>query len=135
MAKEVILAKMKIEGYSNLERRRFSRLKNNIFIFGNLRLNPIEAFKALTKDINAGGLMFETESDISEESELELQIYQPMDSDKSVIFSIFVLGKVKWTTKIENDNFEEGENKYRIGIEFSEIKEEDRQRITTYVEE
>ena len=125
---------MKMEGYPNLEKRRFSRLKDNIFIFGNLRLNPIEEFKALTKDISAGGLMLETERDISEESELELQIYQPMDSDKRVIFSIPVLGKVKWTTKIEKNNFEDGENKYRVGIEFSEIKEDDRQKIIKYVE-
>ncbi len=124
-----------MEGYPNLEKRRFSRLKDNIFIFGNLRSNPIEEFKALTKDISAGGLMLETERDISEESELELQIYQPMDSDKRVIFSLPVLGKVKWSTKIEKNNFEDGENKYRIGVEFSEIKEEDRQRIANYVEE
>lgn len=126
---------MKMEGYPNLERRRFSRFKDNIFIFGNLRLNPIEEFKALTNDISAGGLMLETERDISEESELELQIYQPMDSDKRVIFSIPVLGKVKWTTKIEKNNFEDGENKYRVGIEFSEIKEEDRQRVAKFISE
>lgn len=125
---------MKMEGYPNLERRRFSRLKDNIFIFGNLRLSPIEEFKALTKDISAGGLMLETERDISEESELELQIYQPMDSDKRVIFSILVLTKVKWIRQIEKDNFEQGENKYRVGIEFLELKEEDRERIAKYVE-
>ncbi len=125
---------MKMKGYPNLERRRISRLKDNIFIFGNLRSNPIEEFKALTKDISAGGLMLETERDISEESELELQIYQPMDSDKRVIFSILVLAKVKWIRQIEKDNFQQGENRYRVGIEFSEIKEEDTKVIATYIQ-
>jgi c-di-GMP-binding flagellar brake protein YcgR len=119
----------------SLERRKFSRFRDNIFIFGNLKLSPTEKFKAFTENISAGGLMLEMERDIPNQSELELEMYQPLDRDKRVIFSIPVLGRVVWTRKIEKDNFQEGENKYRVGIEFSEIKEEDRKRITKYVEE
>jgi c-di-GMP-binding flagellar brake protein YcgR len=123
------------EGLSNLERRRFPRLKENIFIFGKLKLTPIEEFKAITQNISAGGLMFETERDIPQDSELELEIYQPMDRDKRVIFSILVWPKIIWIQKIEKEKFEQGENRCRIGIEFSEIKEEDKQRIARYVKE
>lgn len=79
--------------------------------------------------------MFEIERDIPQDSGLELEIYQPVGRYKRMIFSIPVLAKVIWIRQIEKDNFEAGENKYKIGIEFSEIKEEDRQRITKYLEE
>ena len=117
-----------------LERRKYKRLKDNIFIFGSLRLSPSEEFKAFTRDISTGGLMFERERDIPNQGELELEMYQPMDCDKRVIFSIPILTEVKWTRKIEKDNFEQGENKYRVGVEFLEIEEGDRKIIATYVE-
>ncbi len=126
---------MKMEGYPNLERRRFSRFKDNIFIFGNLRLNPIEEFKVFTSDISAGGLMFDTEKDIPQDVRLDLEIYQPRDRRKSMIFSIPVSAKIVWKRGIEKENSEQGENRYRIGIEFFELKEEDRERIAKYVEE
>ena len=119
---------------SSSERRKYPRLKDNIFILGNLRSGS-EEFKAFTRDINVGGLMFETERDISEESELELEIYQPANRQKNIIFSIPVLAKMVWKREIEKENFEQGENRYRIGIEFLELKEEDRGRIAKYVEE
>lgn len=117
------------------ERRKFPRFKDSIFILGKLRSSPTEEFKAFTQDISAGGLMFENERNISEEEQLELEIYQPMNCGKKKILSIPVLSKVIWIRQIEKDNFEKGENKYKIGIEFSEIKEEDRERIAKYVEE
>lgn len=126
---------METNSFANLERRKFSRLKDNIFIFGCLRADPIEEeIKAFTNDVSAGGLMFEAERDILKDSELELQIYQPLDRDKRMIFSIPVMAKVIWTRKIEKDNLEEGETKYRVGIEFLEIKEKDREMIERYVE-
>lgn len=125
---------MEKDKFPDLERRKFSRFRDNIFIFGNLRSSPTEKFKAFTEDISAGGLMFETERDVPKMSELELEIYQPLDCEKRVIFSISLLAKVKWTRIIEKDNFQQGENKHRVGIEFSELKEEDRKIIAKYVE-
>ena len=127
-------AKMEINKPQDLERRRFRRLKANIFIIGNLGSGSDE-LKVVTKNISGGGLMFETEKDISQDTTLDLEIYQPIDCRKSTIFSIPVLARVVWIREIEKNNFEDGENKYRVGIEFSEIKEEDRQKIIKYVEE
>jgi len=118
-----------------LEKRKFPRLKENMFILCSLPLSSSDEFKAITCDIGGGGLMFETERNISRESKLELELYQPIICSKNIIFSIPVLAKVVWKKEIEKDNFEQGENRYRIGIEFLEIKEEDRKRITKYVEE
>ncbi len=119
---------------SSLEKRKFPRLKDKVFIFGNLRLNPIEEFKALTKDISAGGLMFGTERDIHKGCQLEIEVYHPINRDKIIIFSVPVLAKVVWIREIEKDNFEEGENRYKIGVQFTEIKEEDRKIIATYIQ-
>lgn len=118
----------------SLERRKIPRLKDKVFIFGNLRQNPAEEFKAFSEDISAGGLMFETERAFPVQDKLELEMYQPMAHDKGIIFSIPVLAKVAWMRRIEKNNFEPGENKYRVGIEFSEIKEKDRKLIAAYVE-
>ena len=121
-------------GFPDLERRRFPRSKDNIFVLCSLKASTPVEFKVVASDISAGGLIFETERDVSKDSELELQIYQPRNRDKNMIFSIPVLAKVAWIRKIEKDNFEKGENKYRIGIEFLEIKEKDRKIIANYLE-
>ncbi len=126
---------MEINDTPTLERRKFSRLKEDIFILCSLPLSSFDEFKAITGDIGAGGLMFETEREILAEVELKLEIYQPITNSKDVIFSIPVWAKVIWTGKLGNKKFEKGENKYRIGVEFSAIKDEDRQRIADYVEE
>ena len=124
---------MDMEKSQDLERRKFPRLKDNIFILGVLKANHAAEFKAFTRDISGGGLMFETDSNIPAGSELELEIYQPSNSGKRIIFSVHVIAKVAWTKGIEKDAFEEGENRYQVGVEFSEIKEEDRQRIVNFV--
>lgn len=126
-----------MEGNKSLgsERRKYSRLKDNVFIFGDLNSNPTEEFKVFTSDISAGGLMFDTEKDIPQDVKLDLEIYQPRDRRKSMIFSIPVSAKIVWKREIEKENFEQGENRYRIGIEFLELKEEDRERIAKYVVE
>ncbi|MDD1778346.1 MAG: PilZ domain-containing protein [Candidatus Helarchaeota archaeon] len=126
----------------NLERRNFPRIEDTIFIFGNLssasnnlRTNTTGGFKAFTKNIGGGGLMFEIEKDVVKAgNELELEIYQPVNPDKTVIYSIPVLAKVIWTNKIEKEHFEIGENKYTVGIGFTVIREQDRQKIIKYMD-
>lgn len=124
---------MDMERPQDIERRKFPRLKDNIFILGAVKANHAYEFKAFTRNIGGGGLMFETDRDIPAGSELELEIYQPSDSGKNVIFSVHVVAKAAWTKEIEKDAFEEGENRHQVGVEFSEIKEEDRQRIVNFV--
>ncbi len=121
--------------FPDLERRKIPRLRDNIFICGCASSNPIEEFKAITNDISAGGLMFELERDITPESKLELEIYQPGNRDKIIFFSIHCLARVAWIKRLERENLEQGENKYRMGIEFLEIKQEDRQRVAKFISE
>jgi hypothetical protein len=60
---------MGILGFPNPDQRQFPRIKDNIFIFGNLKLhstnlgtnplaNPIGGFRVFAKDISARGLRF-----------------------------------------------------------------------------
>lgn len=126
---------MEKEMSPDLERRRYPRLQDNVFVFCILGSNSCEEFKAFTKDMSAGGLMFEAERDIPKASRLELEIYQPTGRRNDMFFSISVLVRVIWTNKIDKDNFEEGENRFRIGVKFLEIEREDRKRISKYIEE
>ena len=78
--------------------------------------------------------MFDTEESIVEEGKgLEMEIYQPLKPDKTLVYSMSVLANVIWIKKIEKEHFKNGENKYQVGVEFLEIREQDRQRIIKYV--
>jgi hypothetical protein len=134
---------MEIGGFPNLERRQNPRIEDNIFFFFNFSRNStnfshtsLGGVKAFTKNICAGGIMFEMDKNIIKEGdELELEVYQPVNRDKTMILSIPVLAKVIWTKKIEKEHFENGENKYQIGIGFLEIETEHGQKIAEYVKE
>jgi hypothetical protein len=134
---------MEIGSFSNLERRKFPRIEDNIFFFFNFSRNSTNfsqtsfgGVKAFTKNICAGGLMFEMDKNIIKEGdELELELYQPINRDKTMIFSMPVLAKVIWIKKIEKEHFENGENKYSIGIGFLEIEDEHVQKIAEYIKE
>lgn len=121
--------------FSSLERRRFPRLSKNIFIRCRSKSHSSNEFKAIAENISGGGLMFETDRYIPTQTELGLEIYQPMICSESVILSISVLAKVIWTREKGVKYFEEGENTHRVGVEFLEIREDDRRKIAKYVEE
>ena len=126
---------------NNLERRTFPRIEDNIFIFinlspssNNLNITSTRRFKSFTKNISAGGLMFDTEESIVEEGKgLEMEIYHPLKPDKTLVYSMSVLANEIWIKKIEKEHFKNGENKYQVGVEFLEIREQDRKRIIKYV--
>ena len=120
---------------SGLEKRKISRLEDNVFISTDSSPSSTGEFKAVTQNIGVGGLMFETEEEISVGKELKFEIYQPTKSSKDIIFSLPVLAKVVWVKRIKKDHFEQGENRYMTGVEFMEIREEDRQRIAEYLED
>lgn len=114
------------------ERREAARLEDNIFLMYHFNHR---VFKGITKNISEGGLMFETDRKIPVGADLEFEIYQPMNSFKTLIYIITAVGKVAWEKRIKYGLFEEGENKYSVGIEFVKIKNDDRQRIASYINE
>jgi len=115
-----------------LDKRNFSRIQDRILIICNSNSSP--GLKAFTKDISAGGLMLELDRKIPVGDKLDLEICQPINRDKTIILSITTLVKVIWVGKIGRDKFEEGENKYKMGVQFLEINEDNRSRIADYIE-
>ena len=113
------------------ERRKFPRREDNIFISYRFKSR---VFKAITQNICGGGLMFGAEKKIPSGSELELEICQPANRFKSLIFVIPVSIKVMWARRIKYGFLEEGENKYMVGARFTKIEDEGREKILRYVE-
>ena len=87
----------------------------------------------ISQNIGAGGLMFETDVKFRKKDKVKLEIYQPLDSDKKIICSIPVLARIVWTKGIEKDYFDEGENRYKVGIELIKIGDENRRKIIKYI--
>ncbi|MEA3347006.1 MAG: PilZ domain-containing protein, partial [Candidatus Auribacterota bacterium] len=69
---------MKKDNVQNVDKRKCSRVKDNIFIRYLLGSGSYPRARAVTSDISAGGLMFETEESIIPGTELKVEIYQPI---------------------------------------------------------
>ncbi len=122
------------EKFLSFERRKFPRLNETAFVLYRLKSDASDEFnKAFTENISGGGLMFEMENHMPLGAKLELEMYQPIKRSKTMIFSIATLAEIIWIKDIEKNNFEKGENKYQIGVEFLKIDEKERQKIVKYV--
>lgn len=122
--------------YSGLNRRKFSRVKENTLMLYSLDTEPYTEFKAIVCDISTDGLRFATEMNIVPQTKLSLEVFQTLDHDRATIFSIPIKAETVWIRKIiKKKTCCEGENTYEVGIRIMEIKEEDRCRIAQYVEE
>lgn len=98
-----------------MEKRRFERIENNLLIwYQTLYENGDFSFgKTTTNNISLGGLQIETESIDAIGTELIIKLEIPDIQRK-----IAVKGTVVWVKKLEC-------GKYRIGLEFPELKDED----------
>jgi len=121
--------------YAGQERRKFERLENPFFIFYRLKGDhSFGASKAIGENISGGGLMFEMENSVHAGTVLYLEIYLQSNPTEDTIYSTPTKTKVVWVNRKENVSKELGSNKYQIGLEFKEIRTEDRERIIEYVE-
>jgi len=121
--------------YAGQERRKFERLENPFFIFYRLKGDhSFGASKAIGENISGGGLMFEKENPVHAGTILYLEIYLQSKPIEDTIYSTPAKAKVVWINRKENASKELGSNKYQTGLEFIEIKTEDRERIIEYVE-
>lgn len=116
------------------ERRKFPRVKDNIFIFCKLK-GDYKVIEGITKDISEMGLGFKSDRFVPPSTLMEMEIYQPLDYVKSKIVSIYLLGKVVWVKEIKKGNRYKGSNKYIGGIKFTEISNQDRGIIVNYMKE
>ncbi|MBI5416805.1 PilZ domain-containing protein [Candidatus Poribacteria bacterium] len=124
----------KKEKLSYSDKRRFLRVFDNHLLFGRIKSNPHSDIKGFTKNISIDGLLFETEKNIPDNTELEVELYLSDVEYKTVIFHVACFANVIWSKEIEKRNFENGENRYRIGVEFLKIENEYRKRIKDYID-
>jgi c-di-GMP-binding flagellar brake protein YcgR len=119
-----------LRDFSGQERRRFNRIEDNLFVFyrAQRQKQPIEA---ITADIGAGGLMLRTDSSIRPQELLELEIYSPLDINKSLFMAMNAMARVAWSKRIKDSPA--GSNRFAAGLEFSGITRQDRKRIMDYV--
>ncbi|MFC1698714.1 PilZ domain-containing protein [Candidatus Omnitrophota bacterium] len=117
------------------EKRRQSRLNDNVFLSYRVQKKLLGEFKAVTRNISSAGLMFEAEKDFYPDQDLTLEIYQPVNRFKTLIYVIPATARVVWTNKIRQGFFELGENRYRMGVEFTKISPQDKAVIMRYVQE
>jgi len=108
------------------ERRRFVRLDINVKV----RWKRIEQINKeeneVTKNISGGGICLITEEKLNEGDTLYLEIELPSGE------LIYARGRVVWVNEYEIIGVE-AKKKYDVGIEFIEIKEEDREEIGRYI--
>ncbi|MFA5118920.1 MAG: PilZ domain-containing protein [Candidatus Omnitrophota bacterium] len=120
------------EAYSGKDRRCYARVKDHIFIFCYPQDNLTELIEAVTRDVSAEGLSFDTDVFIHKDTEFFLEMYAPVDYHKRVLESITIKVRVAWQELLV---LSQGANKWRVGLEFIAVNQEDRGKIAKYVEE
>jgi len=108
------------------ERRRFPRIKDNIFI----SFQPMGddmLLEAITKDISQQGLMCKTSNFMLEGTELILEICQPLNYNKDIFLCILAKARVIWLKEVQEDN------EYLIGVKITKMNDENQNKLSSYV--
>ena len=113
--------------YSGPERRKYHRLEEKLpLLYQTTRQGDVK--KTTTKNIGGGGLSFEAEIYVPPTATIEIQVNKPIDDGLKAILPIHANAKVVWIKHV-------GTGKYRLGLEFVDIKEKHRAEIIREVEE
>jgi c-di-GMP-binding flagellar brake protein YcgR len=108
------------------DKRNFPRLSASVEVGYTLLKDAADKKTTYTKNISAGGICLIVYEKIEPGSILALKLQLP-DVQKT----IEVQGKVVWTSHFTIDS--DQRDRYDLGIEFNEIDESLRQRISQYV--
>ena len=112
---------------SFVERRRFPRLNVSVDIeYSILKKESLHGNESITKNISAGGICLIVYEDVKVGSLLDLKI-----NISEINYSINVKGKVIWSSSFSIGS--DQRDRYDLGIEFTDINETDRQKISQYV--
>jgi len=117
----------KTENNVNVERRRFPRLDTSVDIeYGIFKKESLQEGKAVTKNISAGGICLIVYEKIEIGTILDIR-----SNLKDINYIIKARGKIVWSSNftVMPGNIA----RYDLGIEFVEIKEDDRQKLSQYV--
>lgn len=111
--------------WESLDHRKFPRLNINCDIEIRKAKTPLH-FSTITENIGAGGVCVILSRELDRHAGVLLKLHLP-DGLPVVECS----GKICWA--IRNRTFSRAESEYDTGIEFLEIREEDRERIRRIV--
>ena len=114
------------------ERRIYPRVKEKIFIFCRFK-GKNRILEAITKNISAGGIMFESEESILPNRTMEVELYLLITSGVKKIISMPVEAKTVWIRRIEERPQEEGSNRFKIGARFCSLP--NREYLLAYIKD
>lgn len=108
------------------ERRKFTRIKDNIFVFFQ-SIEDDKTFETITKDISQAGLMFTTSNFIPNNNKLRLEICQPLNYNKDTLFAIAAKAQIVWIKPMqENDE-------YLVGAKITKMNKKNQNRLISYI--
>lgn len=86
-----------------------------------------------TRNISGGGLMFGSPEPIPMGTQLEIELYAPLDCEKQTMRYMRIGAQVRWVSDMPNAFGYEGSNRYKVGVVFDEIDPQDQARFDEYV--
>lgn len=117
-----------------VERRRFGRLNERIFIrYWLAQRAGATVYESFAGNISAGGLCFECERSMRTDTHLALELYQPLKGAAGRFLCIAARGQVRWAARNDTRPIYKGANNYLAGVEFVQIRRDERKQVATYV--
>jgi len=113
-----------------MDKRKFIRLEILLEVVHRREVHSSVATLTLTKNISQGGVCFVDCREIDNFSVMDLMnlnIFFPFDS-----IPVKIKGKVSWIKNYDKID-EDGRNRFDMGVEFLEVRDEDKQRIEQYI--
>ncbi|MFC1698686.1 flagellar brake protein [Candidatus Omnitrophota bacterium] len=108
------------------ERRNFPRLATTVDVEYTVLKNSSLGAESITKNISAGGICLIVYEKIEPGTFLSLRLYLA-----DINLTVAAEGHVIWSSYFTMDA--DSRDRYDLGIEFTQIKEEDRQKLSKYV--
>lgn len=113
------------ERYTDRERRKYPRLKEKIVLIYKLA-ESAKIRSSATKDISGGGVCFETAVPASPGDIIWVKINKPAPNGSGQLLTVYTFAQVRWAKRI-------AKRRYELGVEFTDMKEKDRNQIISYV--
>ena len=97
------------------QRRKFLRMSERWFAFYSLDQQPDRLVEAITNNIGAGGVSFDTNRLLPKQSQIWIELYAPLPEQRQMVESIYIKGCVIWQRMLVG---KAGNNKFRVGVSF-----------------
>lgn len=112
------------------ERRRYRRVAceahTSYSIVGQKQKGASE--KSITMNVSPGGVMFPVSHHIAPHTLLDIELFLPPGSFfYTPAVTAKAVGEIRWAGRVDNTE------RYNLGVQFTQIKDEDREKIANYI--